>query len=143
MPKTAQFAEDLEKLIMQATAIANIADNAASSPATNYYVSLHTSSPGTGGDQTTNEISYTGYARIAVARTSGGWTITSGVVNPTSPITFGTMTAGAGGTVTYIGIGKASSGTGYLMYFFPVSPSLTVVNGVQPILDATSAFNEQ
>lgn len=39
------------------------------------YISLHTSDPGAAGDQTTNESGYTSYARVAVARTSGGWTI--------------------------------------------------------------------
>ena len=68
---------DLLKLIFQATAIANVADNAASSPLTNLYVSLHTADPGEAGDQTTSEISYTGYARVAVAR-STGWDAASG-----------------------------------------------------------------
>lgn len=39
------------------------------------YVSLHTADPGVGGDQSTNEATYTSYARVAVARTTGGWTI--------------------------------------------------------------------
>ena len=68
MPKSTTFSNDLAALIFNATAIANIADNAASSPLTNLYLSLHTSSPGTGGSQTTNETSYTNYARVAVAR---------------------------------------------------------------------------
>lgn len=40
------------------------------------YVSLHTGDPGEAGDQTTNEATYAGYARVAVARDSGGWTVT-------------------------------------------------------------------
>lgn len=39
------------------------------------YVSLHTADPGVAGDQSTNEATYTSYARVAVARTTGGWTI--------------------------------------------------------------------
>ncbi|NRA03267.1 MAG: hypothetical protein HRU00_11785, partial [Myxococcales bacterium] len=38
------------------------------------YMSLHTSDPGEAGDQTTNEIVYTSYARKDVPRTAGGWT---------------------------------------------------------------------
>ena len=42
MPKSSTFDNDLLKLIFNATAIANIADNAGSSPLTNLYLSLHT-----------------------------------------------------------------------------------------------------
>lgn len=142
MPKTTQFAADIMKLILHGTAIADIAENDASSPMTTMYASLHTASPGVGGNQTTNEISYTGYARVAITRNSGGWTITSDVANPAAAWHFGTMTAGAGGTATYIGIGTASTGTGYLMYFFPISPSISVVNGVDPIISTASDFSE-
>ncbi len=41
-----------------------IADNAATSPITNLYVSLHTGDPGEAGDQTTSEAAYTSYARV-------------------------------------------------------------------------------
>jgi hypothetical protein len=40
------FENDIAKLIFNATAIANIADNAASSPLTSLYVALHTADPG-------------------------------------------------------------------------------------------------
>jgi hypothetical protein len=70
MSKGNTFINDFLKLVLNATAIANIADNAASSPATNLYFSAHTASPGAGGDQTTNEVAYTSYARVAVARTT-------------------------------------------------------------------------
>ncbi len=46
MSKGNTFENDLLKLIFNATAIANIADNAGSSPLTNLYVSLHTADPG-------------------------------------------------------------------------------------------------
>jgi hypothetical protein len=104
------------KLIFNATAWANIADNAAASPLTNLYVSLHTADPGDAGSQTTSEIAYTGYARVAVARTTGGWTVTAGSVSPVAAITFGQMTAGAGGTVNFFAVGTASSGAGNLLY---------------------------
>ena len=51
MSKGNTFENDWMKLIFNATAIANIADNAASSPLTNLYVSLHTADPGETGDQ--------------------------------------------------------------------------------------------
>src|SRR5574340_1328219 len=82
MAKGTTFDNDLLKLIFQATGIANMADNASVSPLTNLYVSLHTADPGAAGNQTTNEVAYTSYARVAIARTSAGWTVTSNSVSP-------------------------------------------------------------
>lgn len=109
------FRNDLLKLIFNATAIANLADNAASSPLANLYLSLHTADPGAGGDQTTSEIAYTGYARVAVARSGGGWTVTANSVSPAANIDFGKMTAGTPGTAYYAAIGTASSGAGKII----------------------------
>lgn len=142
MSKGNTFENDLLKLLFNATAIANIADNAATSPLTNLYVSLHTADPGEAGDQTTSEISYTGYARVAVARTSGGWTITANSVSPVANIEFGAMTGGAGGTVTHVGIGTASSGAGKLLYSGAVSPNLSITTGSTPRLTTSTAITE-
>ena len=72
MAKGNTFENALMKLIFQGTAIANIADNASSSPLTSLYLSLHTSDPGEAGTQATNECAYTSYARVAVDRDSDG-----------------------------------------------------------------------
>ncbi len=142
MSKSNTFENDLLKLIFNGTAIANLADNAAASPLTNLYVSLHTADPGEAGDQTTSEIAYTGYARVAVARTSGGWTVTANSVSPTSPIEFGEMTGGAGGTATYAAIGTAQTGTGKILYSGALSPTIAVALGVIPRIKTTSTITE-
>lgn len=121
------FENDLMKLIFQATAIANIADDAASAPLTNLYVSLHTADPGEAGDQTTSETSYTGYARVAVARSASGWTVTNNSVSPVADITFGSPTSAA--TITHAGIGTASTGAGKLLMSFALAPNIAVTNG--------------
>lgn len=59
MSKGNTFENDLLKLIFHGTAIANIADNAASAPLTYLPVSFHTAEVPEGGDQTTNECAYT------------------------------------------------------------------------------------
>jgi hypothetical protein len=141
MSKADVFENDFLKLIFNATAIANIADNAASGPLTNLYVSLHTSDPGEAGDQTTNETSYTSYARVAVARTSGGWTVSGSTVTPVSNITFPQCTGGSA-TITHFAIGTASSGAGKILYSGTVTPNLSVSNGVTPILDTTTTVTE-
>lgn len=142
MSKSNTFENDLLSLIFNGTAISNIADNAASSPLTNLYVALHTSDPGEAGNQSSSEISYTGYSRVAVARTSGGWTITTNSVSPVAAIEFGEMTGGAGGTVTYASIGTASSGTGKILYSGALTPTVTVATGVIPRIKNTSTITE-
>jgi hypothetical protein len=142
MSKADTFENDFMKLIFNATAIANIADNAATSPLTSLYVSLHTADPGETGNQTTNEISYTGYARVAVARTSGGWTVTNNSVSPVSVINFGQMTGGTGGTATHAAVGTASSGTGKILWSGALSPTISVTSGVTPQISTSSTITE-
>lgn len=132
-------ANDYLKLIYNATAIANFADNAASSPNTNIYVALHTASPGAGGTQATNEAAYTSYARVAVARSSGGWTVSTNTVVPASTITFPAATGGSE-TETFASTGKTSSGSTLLMHFGAISPSIVVSSGVTPSLTTASTL---
>jgi hypothetical protein len=134
------FENDLVKLIFNATAIANIADNAASAPLTNLYMSLHTGDPGEAGDQTTSEISYTGYARKEVARSGSGWTVTNNTAVPAANIDFGTMTAGAGGTASYCVVGTAASGAGKILLSGAISPTISVTNGVTPRLTTATTI---
>lgn len=141
MSKGNTFENDWLKLIFNATAIANIADNAATSPLTNLYVSLHTADPGEAGDQTTNEIAYTSYARVAVARTTGGWTVTANSVSPVAAITFPAGTGGSG-TASYFGVGTASSGAGKLLYSGTVTPNIVCGSGVTPELSTSTAITE-
>ena len=142
MSKSNAFETDLLELIFNGTALADLAENDTTSPATNLYVSLHIGDPGEAGDQTTNEISYTGYSRVAVARSGAGWTISGNAVNPAADITFGEMTAGVGGTVTHWAVGTGSAGTGYLMYKGTVSPNIAVSNGVIPRLTTATEITE-
>ena len=131
MSKGNTFENDFVKLIFNATAIANIADNAATSPLTNLYVSLHTADVAEAGDQTTNEATYTSYARVAVARSGSGWTVTANAVENASAITFPTATGGSN-TITHFAVGTDSSGTGKVLYKGALAASLAVSSGVTP-----------
>lgn len=126
-------------LLFNATAFANIADNAASSPNTQLYVSLHTADPGEGGSQTTSECAYTGYARVAVARTAGGWTVSANTVVPVANIDFPQCSAGTE-TATHLGIGKASSGAGVLFLSGTITPNISIANGVTPRLTTSTTI---
>lgn len=131
MSKGNTFENDFLALIFNATAIGNIADNAASSPLTNLYVSLHTGDPGEAGNQTTSECAYTSYARVAVARNSGGWTVSGNVVSNAALVQFPQCTGGSE-TVSHFAVGTASSGTGKMLYKGALGSSLAVSSGIQP-----------
>lgn len=113
--KSNTFRNDILRLIFNAVAIANIADNASASPLTNLQVALHTADPGGAGDQTASEIAYTGYGRVAVARNTGGWTVTGNSVSPVAAVQFAEMTAGAGGLATHFSVGVAASGASKIL----------------------------
>lgn len=135
MSKGNTFENDFLKLIFQATAIANIADDAGTSPLTNLYVSLHTADPGEAGSQQTSEATYTSYARVAVARTSGGWTVTNNEVVNAAAIVFPEATGGTN-TITHFAVGTASSGTGKILYKGALDAPLAVSTGIEPRFNA-------
>lgn len=141
MSKSNAFENELLALIFNGTAIANLADNALVSPLTNLYVSLHTADPGEAGNQSTSETAYTSYARVAVARTAGGWTVTTNSVSPVAAIDFPTCTGGTS-TVTFFAVGSASTGTGKIFYSGTVTPSISVSSGVTPRLTTASTITE-
>lgn len=120
----------LALLIFNATAWANWADNAASTPNTNIYSTLHTADP-TSGNQTTSEASYTGATRVAVARTSGGWSCTSGVATNVAAVVHGACSSGSN-TISHVSLGKAASSTGEVIVAGAVTASLAVSAGITP-----------
>jgi hypothetical protein len=102
-----------------------------SAAAGSFYISLHTADPGEAGNQSTNEISYTGYARVAVARTAGGWTRSVSTISNTALVQFPQATGGTA-TATHFGIGTDSTGAGNLLLKGALNSSLSISNGIQP-----------
>ena len=143
MSKSDVFENQLLQLIFNGTPIANLADNAATAPLTHLYVALHTADPGESGNQSTNEVAYTGYARVGVARTAGGWVVTGNSVRPANSIEFGEMTAGTPGTATHASIGTAASGAGTILYRGALTPSVAFNIGVIPRIRSTSTITEE
>jgi hypothetical protein len=134
MSKGNTFENDLLLLIFNNTNAADIGDATGlrgSSTAGSLYVSLHTADPGEGGNQTTNETSYTSYARVAVARSGAGWTVTGNAVANAALVQFPQCTGGTA-TLTHFAVGVASSSTGKILYKGALSSSLAVSSGIQP-----------
>jgi hypothetical protein len=134
------FENALALLFFNATAWGNVADNAASSPITNWQLSLHTADPGEAGDQTTSEVAYTSYARKACARTSGGFSVSAGVASLAANQDFVAGTGGSG-TATHTGLGTASSGAGVLEMSGTVTPNIVCGNGVTPRLTTSTTYS--
>jgi hypothetical protein len=134
MSATNAFETDLLELIFNNTDIANIGDAAGlqnSATAGSLYVSLHTGDPGETGDQTTNEATYTSYARVAVARSGAGWTVSGNNASNAAAVTFPAATGGTN-TITHFGIGTDLSGAGSLLFKGALSASLAVSSGITP-----------
>ena len=134
MSKGNVFENDLLLLVFNNTAAALIGDASGLQPsatAGSLYVSLHTGDPGEAGDQTTNECAYTSYARVAVARSGAGWTVSANAVTNAALVQFPQCTGGSE-TATHFAIGTASSGAGKVLYKGALSASLAISSGIQP-----------
>lgn len=143
MSKANALETSVLNLILAAKAIANIADNAASSPFTDVWVALHTSDPGDAGTLGTNELAATGYTRIATTRSTAGWTVASGSASPVAAITFPTLTSTSTGTITHFSVGATSATTaGAIFYSGTVSPNINYQQNTQPVLTTGSSITE-
>jgi hypothetical protein len=141
MSKSDTFENDLLKLIFWGTGIANIADNAAASPLASLYLSLHNADPGEAGNEATNEVVYTGYARKAVPRNNTGFSISANTATLAADNDFPPCTAGSD-TATHFAIGVASSGATKILYKGSISPSIVISNGVTPRLTTGTNVTE-
>lgn len=141
MSKGNAFTTDYLSMVFNAAAIANICDNAATSPLTSLYLALHTAAPGDAGSQSTNECVYGGYARKAVARNSTGFTVSGQSVTLTANQDFPEATSGTE-TATHWSIGTASTGTGKILYHGTITPNISIAVGVTPRLTTGSTVSE-
>lgn len=138
MSKSNTFENQLLGLLFNNTDLPNIGDAAGlqnSAAAGSLYVALYTADPGEAGDATTNETAYTNYARVAVARTAGGWTVSGNAVTNTAQVTF-PQCGVTGATITYGAITTEASGASVILYSGALSSSLAVANQITPFFAA-------
>ncbi|TXH41019.1 MAG: hypothetical protein E6Q97_38445 [Desulfurellales bacterium] len=144
MSKGNTFENDLLLLLFNNTNIANLGDATGvrgSTAAGSLYMSLHTATPNEAGDQTTNEVAYTSYARVAIARSGSGFTVTGNTVATAANTDFSAGTGGSG-TATHWAIGTASSGAGKVLYYGALSSSIACGAGVTPRVNAGNVVTE-
>lgn len=145
MSKSNTFENDLLLLLFNNTAITDIGDAGglrATVSAGSLYWALYTADPGEAGSAITNETAYTGYARVAAARSGAGFTVTGNSVSPPANVDFGECTASPGGAITHFGIVNTSSGAGKLLYKGTMTPNITMAVGVIPRIKTTSTITE-
>ena len=123
MSKSNTTENDLMKFMFNGTAMPSYEAN--------LYLSLHTADPGEAGDQTTNEATYTGYARVGVARDNTGWVVSGNQSSNDDLLQFPQCTGGSN-TITHVAIGTASSGAGQILYSGALNASIVVSNLIQP-----------
>ncbi len=135
MSATNTFETALLALIYQNTNAANIGDATGlrgSTAAGSLYVSLHTSDPGeAAASQAASETAYTNYARVAVARSAAGWTVSGNTVSNAGAISF-PQCGVTGSTVTHFGVGTGASGATDLLFKGALGSSLAVSLGITP-----------
>ena len=128
------FETSLLNLLFLNIDIANIGDAAGlqnSVAAGSFHISLHTADPGEAGTQATSEATYTGYARVAVARTGAGWVVIGNTADNAAPVTFPACTGGTN-IVTHFGVGTDSAGVGNMIVRGALAASLSVSSGITP-----------
>lgn len=128
-------------LVFRAVAWANYADNAASSPETNIVWAAHTADPGDAGTQTTSEAAYTSYARVNVARTTGGMAAASGgSTSPAANVDFPASGA-SGSTLTHFSTGKSGGGGTAILWSGTVTPNIAIgAAGITPRLTTATTI---
>lgn len=141
MSKGNTFENDLLKLIFNGTAIADLAENDATSPLTNLYLALHTANPDEAGSQTTSECAYTSYTRVAVPRNNTGFTVSGNSVTLTADEDFPACTGGSE-TATHFSVGTASGGAGKILYNGTITPNIVISTGVTPRLTTGTTITE-
>lgn len=128
-------------LIFKATTNATLASAAGS--LTNLWVALHTADPTDAGTATSNEVTYTSYARVSTVRGSG-WTrsgTTPTQVVPSAAINFPACTGGTA-TATFFSIVDSASGAGNILYSGAITPSISISTGVTPQLTTATVITE-
>jgi len=122
-------------LIFNNSNIADVGDATGlrgSSTAGSVYVALCTADPGeaaTGAAM--NETVYTNYARMAVVRSAGGWTVSGNSAVNAAAITFPTCGA-TGATLTHFAIVTSAIGAGTVLFKGALGASLAASNGITP-----------
>lgn len=115
---------------------------------TNTWAALHTADP-TDAGSTAAEGGYAAYTRVAVARSTTGWAVTSGTSNavasasPVANVDFPQNAAATTGTFTHFSIYASSNAQSTACWYIgTVTPNINFSNGVTPRLTTGTSITE-
>ena len=143
MSKSDTWENGVLAVLFNATSMAGLVQDSSGGGNVNLYCALHTADPtdtpssGMG----TSEATYTSYTRVAVERSSSGWTVSGSSVHPSTDITFPQATGGSD-TISYWSVGLSTNSTADVLYSGTVTPNIAVSNGVTPRLTTATAVTE-
>lgn len=119
--------------IFQNADIANIGDAAGlqnSATAGSFYIALFTSAPTDSAQGT--ECNYTNYARVAVARSAGGWTVSGNNCSNAAAITFPQCGGGTNTAVAFAICTGGTAGVDDAIYWGDLTANLAISSGITP-----------
>lgn len=127
--KSTAFANNLLKMIFNSVAIPGLGSA--------LYVSLHSASPNAAGTQSSYEVTYSGYSRVPIERSTAGWTTAAANTTSLQQINFPQCTGGAA-NATHWAIGTQATGEGGLLYFGALQSALSISELVIPSMTTAS-----
>jgi hypothetical protein len=131
MPKAYAASNAFLNLLYRAVAWANIADNAAASPVTDIHLPLATASYGNSSTGSSNEATYTNYARQNLDRNTTDWAAAAnGVISNATAVEYPQCGA-SGNTITSMATCKAA-GASDVFHYGDLNASIAVSNQIQP-----------
>lgn len=133
MPKSISVCNKILALIYNATAWANVADNAAAAPITLVHIALKTASDTPSSTMSTGETAYTNYVRQSIARTTGGWTTPSGGATSNVAVLNYPQCGVTGATI--VGASSGLVGAGDVFHYGNLNSSIAVSNLIRPTFD--------
>ena len=88
----------------------------------------------------TSEAAYGSYARVNVARSGSGWTVSNNAAVPAAEIAFPAATSGTE-TETHFSTGKTGGGATAILFSGTVTPNIAVATGVTPKLTVATTIS--
>jgi hypothetical protein len=119
-------------LIYRAVAWANLADNTATAPLTNIYISLHTGAIAAGDSQTMNEATYGAYARLAIPRTTAGFEVPANGATSNKALAQFIECISGSNAITHVATGTDITGAGRVLHAGALTSPRTISSGIQP-----------
>lgn len=144
--KSDTYEYDFLRMTFAGKPITNISATAGT---TVVWVGLHTVDPGDAGS-TANEGGYAAYTRVAVDRSTAGWTVTSGTagavatVSPTTAIPFPQVATTSTGTFVSASVYSSSNiSSSGMLYFGAITPNINFSQNVTPSITTGSSITEE